>query len=167
MPSRILLLASSALILALVAANFILNTQPAKAAASSEANARAAQPEIERDPAEASLPAAYPIDSCDIPVKIKGVKVTPIVGLVGNNNVSVEWEVGELPRCVAIDSFNVIAMMARNGTRRELTVNGKTRNVTLKVIGKDAGGDCIVTVTARGHATVTGTDQVKGRFWAR
>ena len=166
MPRKILLLASSALIVALLAVNFILNTQPAKAGANSYANARAAKPEIKSGLAEAS-PAASPTDSCDIPVKIKGVKVTPVAGRVGNNNVSVEWEVSELPRSVAIDSFNVIAMMARNGARGELTVNGRTRRATLKVIGKDDGGDCIVTVTARGHATVTGTNQVKGRFWAR
>jgi len=166
MPSKILLLASSALILALVAANSILNTQPAKAGANSDANAPAAQLEIESGPAEASQPAASPIDSCDIPVKIKGVKVTAVAGLAGNNNVSVEWEIGELPRCVTIDSFNVIANMA-SGVRRELTVSGHTRTAILRVRGKDNGGDCAVTVTARGHATVTGTYQVKGRFWAR
>jgi len=167
MPRKILLLlASSALIVALVAAISILNTQPGKAAANSETNWRVTQPKIQPDPAEASPPVAAPTDSCDIPVKIKGVKVTPVAGLVGNSNVSVEWELGELPRCFTIDSFNVIANMG-SGFRRELTFSGNTRTGVLRVHGKDNGGDCTVTITARGHATVTGTNQVKGRFWAR
>jgi hypothetical protein len=167
-----LLLASSILVVALFAASFILNTKPANAAASADTVAH----EIDRMPADASTPAASPIDGCEIPVKIKGVKVTPIAGLAGSSKLWVEWEVGELPRCFVIDSFNVTAGMRPNGATKESTANPKTRTAmvngilrktTLTVPGKDDGGDCIVTVTARGHAALTGTHQTQGRFWAK
>jgi len=103
----------------------------------------------------------------NIPVKIKSVKATAIPGGAPTSSVAVEWEVENTFPNLIIDGFSVTADMRPSGLKAQTNVGGAARNAILKLSGKDDGGTCSVVVTAKGHANLTGSQQVEGRFWSK
>ena len=103
----------------------------------------------------------------NIPVKIKSVKAAAIPGGPPTSSVTVEWEVENTLTNLIIDGFSVAADMRPSGLKAQTDVAGSARKAILKFSGKDDGGTCNVVVTAKGHANLTGSQQVEGRFWSK
>jgi len=115
-----------------------------------------------------SAGASGPVADClSIPVKIKSVKAAAVPGGAPASSVTVEWEVGSSLTNLIIDGFSVAADMRPSGLKAQTTVAGAARSAILKFSGKDDGGTCSVVVTAKGHANLTGSQQIEGRFWTK
>jgi hypothetical protein len=106
-------------------------------------------------------------DCLNIPVKIKSVKAAAVPGGAPASSVTVEWEVGSSLTNLIIDSFSITADMRPSGLKAQANVAGAARSAILKFTGKDDGGTCSVVVTAKGHANLTGSQQVEERFWSK
>ena len=106
-------------------------------------------------------------DCLNIPVKIKSVKAAAIPGGTPASSVTVEWEVENILPNLIIDGFSIAADMRPSGLKAQANVAGAARSAILKLPGKDDGGTCSVVVTAKGHANLTGSQQVEGRFWSK